>query len=794
MRSHEEAARAVKGLTSKVRREVSAGQEPLLASVWDEQTYRILMMRDNLRQYADNMRKASSWFEKHKHTNGMGPEGRLPCRFFALGHGCIFGVNCKFAHGMNLRGPPVVNGAAGVPPSASAAVPGPVRPMGGMTIPHRTLHPTPADGEVNRPPLRGVDGGQPPEDARNGPPPPLYPRGGGAGERGGRSDAFGGRGGPSRPLNPQHHGNHGMVRDPGTVVNEGGSGMGRGQEGGRTWLPEDRERRVLPNSDIDKARHNGRDEYMAERGPPHAVEVPRREMRDRSHGDDRRPEHRGWHHGEPPAHRGDAGQGIRYRSEELPPHQSQGYPDGSGGRGGRSRHPAERKVTASIDSRGRRRDSPRREMRTQSHSPERAPPHMNGIRGGRDAQRKGGDLARGGSGSKGHPGHHDRSDILIFGSEEEFGSRSRSDRRDRDGRRWRGRSPSGKRGYRGDGRERAERESRNRDGRGWRNRGRDGESTGGTSGRERGGKVRDRSRDYNDRKAKKSTSKTKGKIRKNRRQRYGKNDSDSDFDSDSDSDERSSSPFSRGGRDDRYRDFRTQRNVSDRGYRGKRNSDDEQDDRDRHQERRNKSAKRARSDSSERGRPERRPRNRRDSYNAEPNSEDDDAASISRSHASSKKRTFAAPSAAPAAATTFTVTANAVDLPPNRQSLPLVPAAPVEVPPTRFSITVPPSMQYALARSPRFADVDQEQDATTWEKGGRGPGGRGSGGRGRGFGGRGKAPGAGKAGDGPGRGGGLGHSNGGRGTGGRGGRGRGPGRGRGKGGGYDQGQRPPAWM
>lgn len=105
MRSPEEAARAELGLNTKVEPHVSGGHEPLLASVWNEQMYQLLMARESMRRYADSMRKASTWYEKNKNVDFQGPNPML-CRFFALGRGCIFGRNCVFAHGPAPADPP----------------------------------------------------------------------------------------------------------------------------------------------------------------------------------------------------------------------------------------------------------------------------------------------------------------------------------------------------------------------------------------------------------------------------------------------------------------------------------------------------------------------------------------------------------------------------------------------------------------------------------------------------------------------------------------------------------------
>lgn len=100
MRSLEEAARAVDGLHGELLPHVSARPNvPLSASVKSEEVYQSIMAEDGRRQYADSMRKASTWYEKHKSSGYHNPAGEpLSCRFFDLGRGCIFGRNCRFFH------------------------------------------------------------------------------------------------------------------------------------------------------------------------------------------------------------------------------------------------------------------------------------------------------------------------------------------------------------------------------------------------------------------------------------------------------------------------------------------------------------------------------------------------------------------------------------------------------------------------------------------------------------------------------------------------------------------------
>lgn len=113
MRSPEEANRAVAGLDSRIEPHVSGGTEPLLATVWSDQTYQLLMQRDSMRRYADAIRKASTWYEKNKNIGFQGPNP-MPCRFFALGRGCIFGRNCIFAHGPVVANPSDLRSAPAV--------------------------------------------------------------------------------------------------------------------------------------------------------------------------------------------------------------------------------------------------------------------------------------------------------------------------------------------------------------------------------------------------------------------------------------------------------------------------------------------------------------------------------------------------------------------------------------------------------------------------------------------------------------------------------------------------------
>lgn len=110
MRSLDEAARAVAGLDGRVVQVVAKDANiPLRAAVWREEIYQALMARDNMRRYADSVRKASTWFEKHK-DSVFRPGDDIRCRFYAMGRGCIFGHSCVFRHEQ-----PLPNGAPGGP-------------------------------------------------------------------------------------------------------------------------------------------------------------------------------------------------------------------------------------------------------------------------------------------------------------------------------------------------------------------------------------------------------------------------------------------------------------------------------------------------------------------------------------------------------------------------------------------------------------------------------------------------------------------------------------------------------
>ncbi|CAM9585342.1 unnamed protein product [Scytosiphon promiscuus] len=122
MKSHDEASRAVAGLNGKVVPHVSpqasdrfAGPPlPLTAAIWREDQYQSLISRENMRVYADSMRRASTWYEKQTKSGFKDPLGaRMPCRFFALGRGCIFGNNCGFTHEQLLAHPAQAGNAHG---------------------------------------------------------------------------------------------------------------------------------------------------------------------------------------------------------------------------------------------------------------------------------------------------------------------------------------------------------------------------------------------------------------------------------------------------------------------------------------------------------------------------------------------------------------------------------------------------------------------------------------------------------------------------------------------------------
>lgn len=164
MKSIEEASRAVNALNGSVMPHVSpragdhpgAPSTPLTAAIWREDLYQALMSRENMRVYADSMRRASTWYEKQ--TKSGVPEmhmKQMSCRFYALGRGCIFGKNCGFSHdnhvpqrrpgavnaqasaaGSNLGGPPLPNPVAHPVRPGPALEPGSDAPAGGAQLPY----------------------------------------------------------------------------------------------------------------------------------------------------------------------------------------------------------------------------------------------------------------------------------------------------------------------------------------------------------------------------------------------------------------------------------------------------------------------------------------------------------------------------------------------------------------------------------------------------------------------------------------------------------------------------------
>lgn len=158
MKSIEEASRAVAGLNGQVMPHVSPqvshpGPPPprLVAAIWREEHYLALMSKENMRAYADSMRKASTWYERQTKSGFLDARGeRMPCRFFALGRGCIFANNCGFSH--EREPPPYVRGPVNTHSSAGGPGFGPP-----LSKPQRLL-PSPAfepgsDARVGVPPL-----------------------------------------------------------------------------------------------------------------------------------------------------------------------------------------------------------------------------------------------------------------------------------------------------------------------------------------------------------------------------------------------------------------------------------------------------------------------------------------------------------------------------------------------------------------------------------------------------------------------------------------------------------------
>lgn len=142
MKYLEEAERAVVGLSGRLLPNVSAGRNaPLMAAVWREEMYQALMSRDNMRRYADCMRKASTWYEKHKNVLFEGQaEVSIPCRFFALGRGCVFGNNCEFIHENSLKAG-VMGDALGRSAIGNGAPPDPLVVSSSMPPGRREIEP-----------------------------------------------------------------------------------------------------------------------------------------------------------------------------------------------------------------------------------------------------------------------------------------------------------------------------------------------------------------------------------------------------------------------------------------------------------------------------------------------------------------------------------------------------------------------------------------------------------------------------------------------------------------------------
>ena len=174
MKYLEEAERAVAGLSGELLPHISAGPNiPLFAEVWSEEMYQALMTRENMRTYADSMRKASTWYEKHKNAGFDGRTGAsMTCRFFALGRGCVFGRNCVFIHEKphGLMGNYLGSGAVARRTSLDLpAVPPTLPPRGHPVVPRARMDPghfnvrqmIPADGNhEERPRLMFVQNGE----------------------------------------------------------------------------------------------------------------------------------------------------------------------------------------------------------------------------------------------------------------------------------------------------------------------------------------------------------------------------------------------------------------------------------------------------------------------------------------------------------------------------------------------------------------------------------------------------------------------------------------------------------
>lgn len=814
MRSHEEAARAVSGINHKFAPHVSAGDEPLVADVWDEETYQNLMMRDNLRQYADSMRKASSWYEKHKNDPFPGSDVPSPCRFFALGRGCIFGRNCIFTHAA-IPGPALINNGAGDPAGVPIAPPGedllPPRPVGGPLNLAGGPRPIMRAGVVFEEPPRNVNRGPPvplptnehlrhaPQDVIRGPPPRPHPFGvgveGGSGANPGdnQGGAFGRRDLPGHLGQQQQQARpdrRGVMRGQEMVAGDGGRGVGVG--GGTAdrppWQPDERGRRVPPHANIGGVL-NRREEHLAGRGPPRPMQENRvkREPQSPVEND------RGWHPANTRTPGVNVGHDGRHHFPGNHPDQDRGYVDGDDGP---SRIVKQRR-TESIDSRRGHRDSPwLAEPRARSRSNDRRAGQILPSRVNRGRDGGGGvDQSRSfeGGGFDNKRGHamvrneRRRSESLVFGSEEERGYSHGKDDRDPD-RRGRRRSPvSAGRGYQ---RERVDRQRHEGD-REHRRRAADSNDSedgarGSTTNRrgiqlgnggERGRRGHDKGEDFgSDNDDAGSFSRRNRKRNDRDRGQYGNDDHD---------DLRSSSQDSDGGRRSwGYGSSRGSRGTAankragstkkkrGRGEKDDDNSDDEEENRKGRTKGKTKTRREIDSSQLE----ERRRRRSRNSY-VDDTVDDEDV--VSHTGSSSRKKSNSTPFAEAFTEplppkTTFTVTAKVCDKPSKQLQLQPQSPPPIAVPPTTFAITMPDDLNWALSASQREND-EQERQQGNWSRVGdeRGPGGRGSGGRGqvgRGRGGRG-AGGRGSSGRGSG---GRGEGPAGRGTGG-GGRGRGGG-------------------
>lgn len=132
MKSLEEASRAVTALDCSEMPHLSGAPATLAAAIWREDLYQALMSRENMRIYADSMRAASTWYEKQTKSGVSELQAKVPCRFFALGRGCIFGKNCGFSHNEGLPQQP----PGAVDTHAGAAGPS----FGGPPLPKPLAH------------------------------------------------------------------------------------------------------------------------------------------------------------------------------------------------------------------------------------------------------------------------------------------------------------------------------------------------------------------------------------------------------------------------------------------------------------------------------------------------------------------------------------------------------------------------------------------------------------------------------------------------------------------------------